>query len=80
MKTVQISDELWRRLKVEAALRGVTVRSLMEGMGAEWLSRTGSLAVTEAAWRGALQAGSQRAESPTQSVRALTVEPLENVP
>jgi hypothetical protein len=39
MKTIQISDELWKRLRIEAAVKGVTMREVVEGMGRTWVSR-----------------------------------------
>lgn len=34
MKTIQISDEFWRRLRIEAAERGITMRKVIEELGA----------------------------------------------
>lgn len=48
MKTIQISDELWKALRVEAAQRGVTMRQVVEEMG----EAARSADVTEAAMRG----------------------------
>jgi hypothetical protein len=37
MKTIQISDELWKRLRIEAAVKGVTMREVVS----DWLTRGG---------------------------------------
>ena len=42
MKTIQISDELWKRLRVAAAERGVTMREVVEEMGSQWQVRPAS--------------------------------------
>lgn len=56
MKTIQISDELWKRLKIDAAMRGITMREVVEELGKR---NVVELAVELAATRGAMQ-GLQR--------------------
>lgn len=39
IKTIHVSEVFWRRLKVVAAERGVTVRQVLEEIGDEFLAR-----------------------------------------
>ena len=43
MKTIQISDGLWKRLKLESVERGVSMREMVEEMGAAWMSRSAAM-------------------------------------
>lgn len=38
MKTVQVSDGLWKRLKLAGVERGIPLREIMESAGTAWLS------------------------------------------
>lgn len=40
MKTIQISEGLWKRLKLESVERGVPMRDVVEAMGAAWTRAT----------------------------------------
>lgn len=37
MKTIQISDGLWKRLKLESVERAVPMRDIIEEMGSLWV-------------------------------------------
>lgn len=60
MKTIQISDELWKRLKLESVHRGVTMREVVESVGAAWEASLPQTVIERAvqvtALRGAVEA------------------------
>lgn len=63
MKTIQISDALWKRLKLLSVERGVSMREVVEEMGAAWERSTPQTVVEQLVHATALRGAARALES-----------------